>query len=65
MHGIADERFPSPNNPLGAKGAGESGAVGAPPALVAAVVDALQAAGVEHLDMPIRREAVWRAWRGL
>lgn len=58
---VCDERYPSPGNPLGAKGAGECGAVGAPPALVAAVVDALRACGVEHLDMPLRAETVWRA----
>ena len=56
-----DERFPSPTNPLGAKGAGESGAVGAPPAIVAAVVDALRPFDVVHLDMPIRSEDIWRA----
>ena len=58
--GRTDERFPSPTNPLGSKGAGESGAVGAPPAIVAAVVDALRPFGVEHLDMPIRAQDVWR-----
>jgi carbon-monoxide dehydrogenase large subunit len=49
-----------PNNPLGAKGIGESGAVGAPAAVVNAVVDALAPFGVEHLDMPVTPEAVWR-----
>jgi len=49
-----------PNNPLGAKGIGESGAVGAPAAVVNAVVDALAPFGVEHIDMPISPEAVWR-----
>ncbi len=63
VEGSADERFPSPTNPLGAKGAGESGAVGAPPAIVGAVVDALRPFGVEHLEMPIRSEDVWRALR--
>jgi aerobic carbon-monoxide dehydrogenase large subunit len=62
---ILDERYPSPTNPLGAKGAGESGAVGAPPAIVSAVIDALRPFGVTHLDMPIRPEQVWRAIRGL
>lgn len=55
---------PSPNNPLGAKGIGESGAVGAPAAVVNAVVDALAPFGVEHLDMPVTSEAVWRAMGG-
>ena len=49
-----------PNNPLGAKGIGESGAVGAPAAVVNAVVDALAQFGVEHLDMPLLPEKVWR-----
>ncbi len=55
---------PCPNNPLGAKGIGESGAVGAPPAVVNAVVDALAPFGVEHLDMPLTPESVWRAMAG-
>lgn len=49
-----------PNNPLGAKGIGESGAVGAPAAVVNAVLDALAGFGVEHLDMPVTSEKVWR-----
>ena len=52
-----------PNNPLGAKGIGESGAVGAPAAVVNAVIDALSQFGVEHLDMPLLPEKVWRASR--
>lgn len=50
---------PTPNNQLGAKGIGESGSVGAPPAVVNAVVDALSHLGVRHLDMPITPLAVW------
>jgi len=51
-------------NPLGVKGAGESGAVGAPAAVISAVVDALYAStGLKHLDMPATREKVWRAIR--
>ncbi len=50
---------PTPNNGLGAKGIGESGSVGAPPAVVNAVVDALSHLGVQHLDMPITPLAVW------
>jgi carbon-monoxide dehydrogenase large subunit len=49
-----------PNNPLGAKGIGESGAVGAPAAVVNAVVDALAPFGVDHIDMPVTPEKVWR-----
>ncbi len=51
---------PCPNNPLGAKGIGESGAVGAPAAVVNAIVDALAPFGVEHLDMPVTPEKIWR-----
>jgi carbon-monoxide dehydrogenase large subunit len=51
---------PSPNNTLGAKGIGESGSVGSPPAVVNAVVDALSHLGVRHLDMPITPEKVWQ-----
>ena len=49
-----------PNNALGAKGIGESGAVGSPPAVVNAVVDALSGHGVRHVDMPVTPEKVWR-----
>jgi aerobic carbon-monoxide dehydrogenase large subunit len=52
---------PCRTNPLGVKGAGEAGAIGAPPALVNAVVDALGELGIEHLDMPLTPERVWRA----
>ena len=51
---------PCPNNPLGAKGIGESGAVGAPAAVVNAIVDALARFGVEHIDMPVTPEKIWR-----
>jgi carbon-monoxide dehydrogenase large subunit len=51
---------PSPVNPLGVKGVGEAGTIGATPAVVAAVVDALAHLGVRHLDMPIKPEAIWR-----
>ncbi len=51
---------PSPVNPLGVKGVGEAGSIGATPAIVAAVVDALAPYGVKHLDMPIKPENVWR-----
>ena len=52
---------PSPHHPLGAKGVGESPTVGAPPAIVNAVVDALSHLGVRHLDIPMTPERVWRA----
>jgi aerobic carbon-monoxide dehydrogenase large subunit len=51
---------PSPVNPMGVKGVGEAGSIGATPAIVAAVVDALAPFGVRHLDMPIKPENVWR-----
>ena len=53
-----------PNNPLGAKGIGESGAVGAPAAVVNAIVDALAPFGVEHVDMPVTPEKVWQLMEG-
>jgi aerobic carbon-monoxide dehydrogenase large subunit len=53
---------PCTTNPLGVKGAGEAGAVGAPPAVINAVVDALwPATGLTHIDMPATREHIWRA----
>jgi carbon-monoxide dehydrogenase large subunit len=52
---------PSPTNPLGAKGVGEAGTIGATPAFANAVVDALEPFGVRHLDMPLRPERIWRA----
>ena len=54
---------PCRTNPLGVKGAGEAGAIGAPPALVNAVVDALAELGIEHLDMPLTSERLWQAIR--
>jgi carbon-monoxide dehydrogenase large subunit len=51
---------PTPVNPLGVKGVGEAGTIGATPAIVSAVVDALAPFGVKHLDMPIRPETVWQ-----
>ena len=52
---------PSPHHPIGAKGVGESPTVGAPPAIVNAVVDALSHLGVKHIDIPITPEKVWQA----
>jgi carbon-monoxide dehydrogenase large subunit len=52
---------PTHINPLGAKGIGESGTVGATPAIQNAVVDALSHLGIRHLDMPMTPEKVWRA----
>ena len=55
---------PSPHHPLGAKGVGESATVGSPPAVVNAVIDALQPFGVVHADMPLTPAQVWRAMQG-
>jgi len=52
---------PTPLNPLGAKGIGESGTIGSTPAVQSAVIDALTPFGVRHLDMPATPERVWRA----
>jgi carbon-monoxide dehydrogenase large subunit len=54
---------PTPNNPLGFKGIGEAGTIGATPAVQNAVVDALAHLGIRHLDMPATPEKVWRAIR--
>ena len=51
----------SPSNPLGIKGVGEAGTIGAAPAIANAVIDALRPFGVKHLDLPFTPEKVWRA----
>jgi carbon-monoxide dehydrogenase large subunit len=56
-----DESQPCTHNPLGAKGCGESGTIGAPAAVMSAVLDALAPLGVADLDMPATPERVWRA----
>jgi carbon-monoxide dehydrogenase large subunit len=55
------EDTPCVTNPMGIKGAGEAGAIGAPPAVINAVVDALSPLGVRSIDMPATPEKVWRA----
>ncbi len=55
---------PCTHNPLGVKGCGEAGAIGSPPAVVNAVIDALAPLGVKHLEMPLTPERVWRAIQG-
>ncbi|CAA9534054.1 MAG: Aerobic carbon monoxide dehydrogenase (quinone), large chain, partial [uncultured Rubrobacteraceae bacterium] len=52
---------PSPTNPMGVKGIGESGAIAAQPAVINAVIDALSHLGVTHIDMPASPWKVWRA----
>jgi carbon-monoxide dehydrogenase large subunit len=54
---------PSPLNPLGAKGIGEAGTIGAPAAVANAVMDAVARYGIGHLDMPLTPQKVWRALR--
>ena len=61
---VDSHEVPTQVNPLGAKGVGEAGTVGALPALLNAVNDALAPLGVGHLDMPVTPERVWRAIRG-
>ncbi len=50
----------TPVNPLGVKGVGEAGTIGSTPAMVNAVLDALQPFGVRHMDMPLKPEKIWR-----
>lgn len=58
---VESHPVPTKTNPLGVKGAGEAGAVGALPAVVNAVVDALAEFGVTHIEMPATPERIWRA----
>jgi aerobic carbon-monoxide dehydrogenase large subunit len=58
---VTSRDVPSPTNPLGVKGAGEGGTVGAPGAVIHAILDALAPLGVTHIDMPATPERVWRA----
>jgi aerobic carbon-monoxide dehydrogenase large subunit len=55
---------PSPVNPLGVKGVGEAGTIGASPAIVNSVVDALAPLGVKHIDMPMTPEKIWKLIEG-
>jgi aerobic carbon-monoxide dehydrogenase large subunit len=60
---VTSRDVPSPTNALGVKGAGEGGTVGAPGAVIHAILDALAPLGVTHLDMPATPERVWEAMR--
>jgi aerobic carbon-monoxide dehydrogenase large subunit len=53
------EELPCKTNPLGVKGIGESGTIGAPPTVINAVIDALRPLGVEQIDMPASPMRVW------
>lgn len=59
---FASQPVPNPNNPLGAKGCGEAGTIGAMPSIMNAIVDAL---GGTHVDMPATPETLWRICRDL
>jgi len=50
---------PCTHNPLGVKGCGEAGAIGSPPAIINAVVNALEKTGIKHMDMPATPGAIW------
>jgi carbon-monoxide dehydrogenase large subunit len=54
------QEIPSPRNPLGVKGAGEAGTVGAAPAYINALLDALSVRGIDHVDMPATPHRVWQ-----
>ena len=53
--------IPAKTNPLGIKGIGESGTIGAPPTVMNAILDALRPLGVGHIDMPATPLRVWEA----
>jgi carbon-monoxide dehydrogenase large subunit len=55
------QETPSPTNPIGVKGIGESGSIAAPPCMVHAVLDALSPFGIQHLDMPLTPPRIWSA----
>jgi carbon-monoxide dehydrogenase large subunit len=60
----SNTQTPTPLNPLGAKGIGESGTIGSTPAVQNAVIDALSPLGIRHLDMPLTSMRVWQAIQG-
>jgi carbon-monoxide dehydrogenase large subunit len=61
---ISHTMTPCPSNPLGIKGCGEAGAIGSPPAVINAVVDALRDYGVTHVEMPATPAKIWRIIHG-
>ena len=56
-----DQSQPCPHNPLGAKGCGEAGTIGAPAAIVGAVLDALGPLGIDDIQLPLTAETIWKA----
>lgn len=61
---LGHHETPSPCNPLGARGLGETGTIGAPPAILNALLDALGSVRLEELEMPLTSEKLWRALQG-
>jgi carbon-monoxide dehydrogenase large subunit len=61
---VESHPVPTRTNPIGVKGAGEAGCVGALPAIANALVDALSEFGVRHIEMPATPERIWRAMNG-
>ena len=64
MFEVKSNPVPTKTNPLGVKGCGEAGTVGAMPAVINAIVDALSPLGVRHIEMPSTPERIWRAIQG-
>jgi len=62
---LADMATPTSYNPLGAKGIGEAGTIGATPAVQNAIIDAVAHLGVRHIDMPATPQRVWQALRSV
>lgn len=62
MFEVTLTQTPTPLNPLGAKGIGEAGSIGATPAVQNAVIDALRHVGVKHIDLPLTPSKVWAAY---
>ena len=58
---LGSTETPSPSNPLGIKGVGEAGTIGATPAIANAVLDALSPLGIRHLDLPLTPQKIWQA----
>jgi carbon-monoxide dehydrogenase large subunit len=58
---VGTRETPCTHNPLGVKGCGEAGAIGAPAAVMNAIVDALAPLGVRDIEMPATSERIWRA----
>jgi carbon-monoxide dehydrogenase large subunit len=54
------EEVPCKTNPIGVKGIGESGTIGAPPAVMNAIIDALSSLGIDRIDMPATSARVWQ-----